>query len=62
MFSLCIVDLHAAANTIKPLFFAIEMQEWVPFASVSGYQVFCVAIKNINMVRSSCKVTDIVAR
>ena len=62
MLSLCIVEIHVAVNNIKPLCFAIETQERLPFAPLSGYQVFCVAINNINVVRSSCKVTDIFVR
>jgi hypothetical protein len=62
MLSLFIVDLHVAVNNIKPLCFATETQEWVPFAPLSGYQVFCVANNNINVVRFLCKVADIVVR
>jgi len=60
--SLFIVDLHVVVNNIKPLCFAIETQEWVPFVPLSGYQLLCFAVNNINVVRSSCKVNDIVAR
>ena len=62
MLSLFIVDLHVVVNNIKPLCFAIETQEWVPLAPLSGYQVFCVAVNNVNVVRPSCKVIDIVVR
>jgi hypothetical protein len=62
MLSLFIVDLHVVVNNIKPLCFVIEKQERIPFAPLSGYQVLCFAINNINVVRTSCEVVDIVAR
>jgi hypothetical protein len=62
MLSLYIVDLHIAVNNVKPLGVTMEMQEWVLFALWSSYKVFLTAVNTINVLRSSCKVSDIVVQ
>jgi hypothetical protein len=61
MHSLCIVaNLHIAVNNIKLLTVAMGMQEWITFALLLSYKILCTAVNNVNIVRSSCKVPDIV--
>jgi len=61
MHSLCIVvNLQIAVNNIKLLTVAIGMQEWVTFALLLSYKIFCTAVNNFNIHRSSCKVPGIV--
>jgi hypothetical protein len=61
MQSLCIVaNLHIAVNNIKLLTAAMGMQEWVTFALLLSYKRFCTAVNNVNILRSSSKVPDIV--
>jgi hypothetical protein len=56
------VDLYVAVNNMKMLSDAMLMQEWVPFALLSSYKTFHVAVNNMNELGSSCKVPDIVVR
>jgi hypothetical protein len=60
MDSLCIAGLCVAANNIKPLSVTMETQEWVPFAMLLSYKIFCTAANNVNILRSSRKVPDTV--
>jgi hypothetical protein len=43
--SLWIVDIHVVVNNIKPVSIVVETQEWVPFALLSSYKIFCSAVK-----------------
>ena len=45
-----VVDLHVAVNTVKPLSTAMETLEWVPFALLSAYKIFSIAVSNINVL------------
>ena len=58
----CISDLHVAVNSKKSFNDAMETQQWVPFALLSSYKIFRTAVKNINLLRSSGVMPDIVAR
>ena len=58
----CIGDLHVAVNSTKAFSDAMETQQWVPFALLSSYKIFRTAVKNINLLRSSGIMPDIVAR
>jgi hypothetical protein len=49
-----IVKLHVAVKNIKLLSIATEMQQWVTFALLSSYKIFCTAANNINVLKSSC--------
>ena len=60
--SLCIVDLHVAFNNIKLLNIATEIQQWIPFAMLSSYKIFRIAVNNIEFLMSSCKVRHIFVR
>ena len=62
MCSICIaVDLHVVVvNNIKLLSFAMETQEWVPFTLLPSYKIFRTAINNINILRFSRKVSNII--
>jgi hypothetical protein len=51
MLSLCIVDLHEAVNSIKPLDVALEDQECVTSAPLTSYKTFITAVNNINELR-----------
>ena len=43
---LCIiVDLHVAVNNMKPLSVAIDVQRWIPSASLSSYKIFQASFK-----------------
>jgi hypothetical protein len=57
-----VIDLHAAVNNIKPLSVAMEVQEWVLFVLLSSYKIFLTAVDTINVLRYSCKVSDIVVQ
>jgi hypothetical protein len=60
MLSLCIVVVsHIAVNNIKLLNVAMVKQELFLFSLLSGYKIFPTAVNNINVLRSSCNVTDI---
>jgi hypothetical protein len=50
-----VVDLHVAVNTIKPLSTALETLEWVPFALLSAYKIFSIAVSNINVLSPHAK-------
>jgi predicted metal-binding protein len=52
---LCIVDLHVAVNNMKLLTFAMETQEWAPFALLLIYKIFPTGVNNTYKVRSSCE-------
>jgi hypothetical protein len=54
-----VLDLHLAVNSMSVFSVATEMQQWVPFALLSSYKIFCTAVNNINVLRSSCKGPDI---
>jgi hypothetical protein len=41
---------------------AMEMQQWVPFALLSRYKIFCTAVNNINVLKSLCKAPGVPAR
>jgi hypothetical protein len=56
---LCIVDLNVPVNDIVSKSVAIEGQRYVSFALLSSYKIFRTAV-NITVIKSSCKVTDIV--
>ena len=56
---LCIVDLNVTVNSIKSLSVAMERQRYVSFALLSSYKTFRTTV-NITVIKSSCKVTDIV--
>jgi hypothetical protein len=59
--SICIVaDTHIAVNRLKPLSVAMETQEWVLFAALSSYKIFRPTVNHINVLNSSCKVSDII--
>ena len=61
--SLCmVVDLHIAVNNIKTLSAAMETQQWVPLPLLSRHKTLRTAVNNINVLGSSCKVPDVVAR
>jgi hypothetical protein len=55
-----VVGLHVAVNNRKPLSVAMKMQESVPLALLSSYKVFRIAVNNVHVLRSSCKVPDTV--
>jgi hypothetical protein len=59
---LYIVDLHVAVNNIKSLNVAMQMQDRVPCALWSGYKTIRTAVRSTNILRSSCKVPNIVVR
>jgi hypothetical protein len=60
---LCIVELCMSLSTtqddITLLTFAMEMQQWIPFALLLSYEVVFTAVKNLKTFRFSCKVTGI---
>jgi hypothetical protein len=61
MLLICIVvDFHVSVNNIKPLSFAMKTQQWVFFALLSSYKIFRTAVNNTKVLRSSCKLPDIV--
>jgi hypothetical protein len=35
-----VVGVHVAVNDIKVFSFVMEMQQWIPFALLSGYKIF----------------------
>jgi hypothetical protein len=57
-----VVELYVPVNDIKKLNFAMEMQEWVPFALLSLYKIFRTAVNSINILTSSCKVLGVFVR
>jgi hypothetical protein len=63
MSPICSVSgLPVPANNTKPLSIAMEKQEWLPCALLSNYKIFRTAVDNINVLRSSRTVPDIVVR
>jgi hypothetical protein len=54
-----IVELHVALNNITLIRVTMEKQQLVPSAYLSSYKIFRNAVNNINVIRSSCKVTGI---
>lgn len=52
----CIVELHVAVNNIKPLSYAMETQEWIPFALLPSYKIFRTAGNSLIVLRSSWEV------
>ena len=57
-----IVDFHVAVNNIKPLSVAMETQEWILFALLSGYKTFLTDVSTIEVIWSSRKVLGIFVR
>jgi hypothetical protein len=47
---------------MKPWSVAMETQEWVPFTSLSSFNIFLTAVNNINIRGPSGKVPDIIVR
>jgi hypothetical protein len=62
MRSLYIVELHVAVNDIKPPSVFIETQQCFSIALLSSYGIFRAAVNNTNVLRSSCKVPEVVVR
>jgi len=61
--SLCTAEPHVAVNNIHLFNVAVEKkQQWVPFALLSRDQIFCTAVNNISVLRSACKLPDIIVR
>ena len=54
-----IVDLYLSVNNTEVFSVAVEMLELVFFALLSSFKIFCTAVNNINVRKSSCKVPDI---
>jgi hypothetical protein len=52
------VDLHVAVNNIKQLSVAMETQEWVHFALLWSYKIFCAAVNNTNVLTFPHKMTN----
>jgi hypothetical protein len=54
------VSLHADVKSIKPMSFAMETQEWVPFPVVTSYKIFRAAgdSTSINVLGSSREIRD----
>jgi hypothetical protein len=61
MRSLCVVELHVTLNGTKSFSDAMKKQQWVPFALLSSCKIFRTVVKNINLLRSSGVISDIVA-
>jgi hypothetical protein len=57
-----VVGLPVDLDNIKPLNVATEKQQWVTYALLSSYKTFSAAVNNKNILRSSCKVSDIFVR
>ena len=58
MHSLCIAaNLHIAVNNMKLLTVAMGIQEWVTFALLLSYKIFCTAVNNVNILRSLYRVS-----
>jgi len=57
-----IVDMYVCVNNVEVFSVAVEMLELVLFALLSSFKIFRTAVNNINVHRSSCKVTDIFIR
>jgi hypothetical protein len=57
MCSLRVVELYVVVNNIqvKLLSVATKMQPWVPSVLLSSYKIFCTAVNNINVLKSSCE-------
>jgi hypothetical protein len=55
-----VVDFHVSVNNIKALSVAMKTQQCVFFALLSSYKIFRTAVNNIKVLRSSCKLLDIV--
>jgi hypothetical protein len=62
MRSLCIVNLLSAINDIKPLSVTMETQEWGYFAMLYSYKILRTSINTVNVLKSSCKVPQILVR
>ena len=60
--SLFLHRLHVDLNNIKPLNVAMEKQEWFLYALLLSYKTFRIALNNINVLSSPCKLPDIVVR
>ena len=61
--SLCIaVNVYIAVNSIKPLSVAMEMHDWNPAVLLLSNRIIYTAVNNMNLLRSSCKVLDIVVQ
>lgn len=41
-----VTDINEGGNNVKRLSVAFETQQWVPFASASGYEIFRTAVNN----------------
>jgi hypothetical protein len=52
--------LHVAVNNITQLSVAKEMQEMVLFVLLSRDKIFLTAVDTIDVLRYSCKMTDVV--
>ena len=50
-----VVDLDATVNNIKPLSVAMETQQWIILGRLWSYETFCIAVSNISVLWSSCK-------
>lgn len=60
IYSLCtVVDIHVAVNNTTVYGAATEMQQYVPFALLSSYKIFLIAVNIINIFRFSYKVPNI---
>jgi hypothetical protein len=53
------VNLYAAVNNTKAISVAMETQQWVPLALLQRNKIFRSAVNNINVSKSSSKVSDI---
>jgi hypothetical protein len=54
------VDIHVAVNNTKPFSVAMQTQQCVMFALLSS--IFRTALNNINVLKFSCTVPNIVVR
>jgi hypothetical protein len=57
-FILIVFGVHLAVSNIKVFNVATKMQHWFAFALLSSYKIFCTAVNNIRVFRSSCKGPD----
>ena len=57
-----VVELYAALNSIKLLSAAMEMHDWNPVVLLLSNRIIHTAVNNMNLLRSSCKVLDIVVQ
>jgi hypothetical protein len=51
-----------ALSAVKLMSVAMETWQWVLLELLLSYKIFCTGVKNINLLKSSCKVPNILVK